>query len=213
MKKIARKLFSKELKRRDFRVTIFGSARIDAKDKVYKQVYKLAKKIGEHGFDMVTGGGPGIMEAANLGHQEGDVKNISDDIGLPIYLPWENEANKHLEIKKNFKKFSGRLDNFMALSSVVVVMPGGIGTCLELFYTWQLIQVKHINPVPIILVGKMWKELIKWVKKYPLKLGLISAPDLDNIFIAENNKEAMKIILKTYKAFKKGKFHDNHKYL
>ncbi|MEK7672565.1 MAG: LOG family protein [Patescibacteria group bacterium] len=207
------KTVQKELKHHDFRVAIFGSARIAPDDKIYKSVFALAKEIGKHGFDMVTGGGPGIMDAANAGHQAGDTKNLSDDIGLPIYLPWENEANKHLEIKKNFKKFSSRLDHFMALSSVVVVMPGGIGTCLELFYTWQLIQVKHIYPIPIILVGEMWEELIKWIKKYPLKTGLISPPDLDHIFIAKTNKGAMEIILKTYKAFKEGKLHDNHKYL
>ncbi len=192
-----------ELKKDDFRVTIFGSARLQLDDKTYKQVFDLAKRIGKHNFDIVTGGGPGLMEAANAGHEAGDGNHESDSIGLIIKLPWENEGNKHLEIKRTFNKFSGRLDTFMALSNAVVVMPGGIGTCLELFYTWQLVQVKHICPIPIILVGKMWEKLIDWVKKYPLKDGLISPEDMDSIHIAKDNDEAMKIILKTYKVYKK----------
>lgn len=203
----------KELNNHDFRVAIFGSARIKPTDKVYKQVFQLAKKIGSLGFDMVTGGGPGIMEAANAGHENGDTKDKADNIGLPIKLPWENKANKHLEIKKNFNKFSGRLDLFMALSNVVIVMPGGIGTCLELFYSWQLIQVRHIKPVPIILIGKMWEDLIKWMKKYPLKAGLVSPDDFKHIHIAKTNGHAMKIILKTYTEFVQKHLHDNHTYL
>jgi len=198
-----KKTVNSEIKKNDFRVTIFGSARLKPDDKYYKEVFQLAKSIGHHGFDIVTGGGPGLMDAGNAGHEAGDTKNKADSIGLIIKLPWETHKNKHLEIKAKYNRFSKRLDNFMELSNVVVVMPGGIGTCLELFYSWQLVQVKHVYPIPIILVGKMWHELIKWVKKYPLKLGLISPPDLDNIHIAKDNKEAIKIILKTHKAYLK----------
>ncbi len=195
-----------ELKKHDFRVTIFGSARIKANEKVYKQVVDLAKKIGEQGFDVVTGGGPGLMEAATIGHNLGDPEGKSETIGLTIELPWESEDNGQLEIKKHFEHFSGRLDHFMALSSAIVVTPGGIGTCLELFYTWQLVQVKHICPVPIILIGSMWKKLIDWTKKYPLKEGLISPQDFSSIYVVKNNKEAMKVIMKTYHVFlKEGK--------
>ena len=90
------------------------------------------------------------MEAANAGHAEGDKDEKADNIGLTIQLPWEAHGNKHLELKKHFNKFSGRLDHFMALSRAVIVAPGGIGTCLEFFYALQLVQVKHIKPVPII---------------------------------------------------------------
>ncbi len=191
------------LKRNDFRVTIFGSARIKKDDKVYKQIYHLAKKIGQEGFDLVTGGGPGLMEAANAGHEAGDKPRRAQSIGLTIHLPWESEKNKYLEVHKHFAKFSDRLDHFMALSSVVIITPGGIGTTLELMYTWQLEQVKHICPLPIILVGRMWEPLIKWFKKYPLKHGLISEGDMDNIYIARSNKKAMEIVNKTYKVFQK----------
>lgn len=205
--------FSQELNHADFRVTIFGSARIGVKDKTYKRVFELAKAIGKHGFDLVTGGGPGLMEAANAGHSAGDPLNISDNIGLAIELPREQKNNNHLELIKHFSKFSQRLDNFMALSSAVIVMPGGVGTCLEFFYTWQLIQVRHINPIPIILVGEMWHKLIDWIKKYPLKQRLISNSEMHYIYIAKNNQEAMKIILRTHREFLKDHKHRNNKYL
>ena len=205
--------FRNELKRKDFRVTIFGSARILPSDKVYKQVFNLAKEIGKHKFDIITGGGPGLMEAANAGHEAGDKGNVSDSIGLAIKLPKEQSDNPHLDLTKHFSKFSSRLDNFMALSSIVVVMPGGIGSCLEFFYTWQLIQVKHINQIPIILVGDMWKDLLKWVKKYPLKEKLMSPEDMDYVHLAKDNREAMKIILKTHKNFISGKEKSNNDYL
>ena len=198
------KKMSKELKKSEFRVTIFGSARLKPKDKTYQMVYKLAKDIGEKGFDVVTGGGPGLMEAANAGHSEGDKKHKADNIGLTIQLPWEAKGNKHLEIKKHFNKFSSRLDHFMALSRAVVIMPGGIGTCLELFYTLQLVQVKHIKPVPIILVGSMWKNLYNWIIKNPVKKGLVSPKDLNDVYYAKNNKEAMEIIMKEHKKFLRG---------
>lgn len=203
-----------ELKKHDFRVAIFGSARTTANDKVYRHVFKLAKEIGKHGFDMVTGGGPGLMEAANAGHAAGDIKHKADNIGLTIQLPKENKDNKHLEIKKHFNKFSGRLDNFVALSNAMVVMSGGIGTCLELFYCWQLVQVKHIHPIPIIVVGEQWEKLIRWVKRYLLKDKLINPQDMHYVHIAKNNKQAMEIILKSYKKFKEdGKNHSNIEYL
>lgn len=204
----------KELRKEDFRVSIFGSARIQPNDGIYEQVFDLAKKIGEHKFDIVTGGGPGLMEAANAGHAAGDPRHTSDNIGLPIMLPWENKPNKHLEIKKDFAKFSDRLDTFMALSSAVVITPGGVGTCLEFFYAWQLVQVKHIYPVPIILLGEMWEELMKWVTDYPLAKGWISPHEVENIYIAENNEEVMEILLQQYEKFKMEdvNLHNNHKY-
>lgn len=197
------KTVEEELKIDQFRVTIFGSARIKEDDQVFKQVHDLARLIGGKGYDLVTGGGPGLMMAASKGHEAGDKKHKADSIGLTIRLPWEAKENKHLEIKKHFNRFSDRLDHFMALSNVVVVTPGGIGTVLELFYTWQLIQVRHICPIPIILVGTMWKKLIDWVKAYPLKQGLVSPEDMNCIYIVKNNKEAMKIIDKANEVYKK----------
>jgi uncharacterized protein (TIGR00730 family) len=191
--------FKREYSKKHFRVTIFGSARIKKNDKTYKAVKSLAKNIGEEGWDLVTGGGHGLMGAATAGHMLGDKKNRADAIGLTIRLPWEVAPNKQLEVQKYFKDFSGRLDTFMKLSDVVVVTPGGIGTCLELFYTWQLLQVKHLMNVPIIVVGKMWEELIKWSKKYPLKAGLISPENFNHIHVAKNYDQVHKLIKKYYK--------------
>ncbi|MCC6643631.1 LOG family protein [Candidatus Peregrinibacteria bacterium] len=187
----------KELRRkRRFRVSIFGSARVKRGDRVYKQVFDLAEMIGKKGYDVVTGGGPGLMEAANAGHALGDKENSAESIGLVIKLPWENKGNDYLEIQHRYKYFSKRLDTFLALSDVMVVTKGGIGSMLELFYMWQHLQVFLVEYKPIILIGKMWEELIDWVKKTTLPERLVSPEDFDFIYIAKNNKEAMAMIEK-----------------
>lgn len=183
-----------------FRVTIFGSARIKKGSPEYQQVFTLAKSLGAMGINIITGGGPGVMEAANSGLKagtDGDAKSV----GLTIELPWEVEGNNHLDIKKHFHRFSSRLDHFMALSNVVVVMPGGIGTCLELFYTWQLLQVDHICEIPIILADEMWHVLYNWVKKDLLGRGMVSAADLKNIYCTSTNEQTFEIIEIAYQEF------------
>ncbi len=195
-------MIKEELKNNHFRVSIFGSARIREGDERYDHVFDLAKNIAHHDIDIITGGGPGIMEAANAGHHAGRNGHDSHSIGMTIQLPFEEYVNGYLDVHKHFKKFSNRLDYFMALSHVVVVMPGGIGTCLELFYTWQLTQVKHMCRIPIILRGEMWEGLIRWVKEEPLRKGFISPEDMDNIYIANNNKEVMKILMNYYERWK-----------
>jgi uncharacterized protein (TIGR00730 family) len=193
------------MKRKDFRVAIFGSARIKKNDPRYRQVYVLSKAIAKDNIDVVTGGGPGLMDAASRGHHAGKGKNKVHSVGLTIKLPFESKRGYHLDIHKNFDKFSHRLDTFMNLSDVVVVAPGGIGTMLEFFYTWQLLQVKHIcDNIPIILLGRMWKGLISWVKKDPLRKKLLSPGDLDNIFLVNSCKDAIKIIRKSKELYDKG---------
>lgn len=194
----------KELKKREFRVTIFGSSRMKSTDEEYMQVYKLARMIGEKGIDLVTGGGPGIMEAASSGHKAGSQKTKAHTIGLNIKLPHEQRINDYVDIKKEFTRFSERLDNFMLLSNAIVVAHGGIGTTLELFYAWQLMQVKHICHIPIILLGTQWKGLVNWLKKDPLKRGFFSKEDLELLFLAKNPEETIKIIGQAYKEYKKG---------
>ncbi len=200
---VVEKRMRQELDKREFRVAIFGSARIRKNDTLYRQTFALAKAIGEQHIDIVTGGGPGLMMAANAGHAAGDTDNKSDSMGLRIRLPWEIEDNGHLEIKKEFDKFSHRLDYFMALSGAVVVMPGGVGTCLEFFYAWQLTQVKHVRSIPLILIGNMWEALYAWIKKHPVKAGYISPHDTDNIYVAKDNAAALRIIRKHYARFAK----------
>jgi len=192
---------TKELDLNKFRVSIFGSARIKHEDAVYKNIFNLSKELGKMELDLITGGGPGLMQAANDGHMEGDKNQTASSIGLTIRLPHEAD-NPVLEVRKHFEKFSHRLDTFMAFSHLVVVTPGGIGTILELYYTLQLIQVKHIHKIPIILVGKMWKKLLQWMKAYPLRAKLLDAKDLENVYYAKNNRQALKLINKFYAEFK-----------
>ena len=188
-----------------YRVSIFGSARIKPDTKEYKGVYTLAKELAENGADIVTGGGPGLMEAANAGVKEGS-SSKSKSFGIRIDLPFEDTPNEHLDIKFYHKRFSSRLDEFMRISHAVVVTPGGIGTLLELLYTWQLIQVNHISARPIILVGDMWNGFFDWIKSEPLKAQLLDKSDLDNIIIVKNVHEVTKLLKPEIKAFYVNKF-------
>jgi uncharacterized protein (TIGR00730 family) len=188
-----------------YRVSIFGSARIKPDTKEYKGVYTLAKELAENGADIVTGGGPGLMEAANAGAKEGS-SSKSKSFGIRIDLPFEATPNEHLDIKFYHKRFSSRLDEFMRISHAVVVTPGGIGTLLELLYTWQLIQVNHISARPIILVGDMWNGFFDWIKSEPLKAQLLDKSDLDNIIIVKNVREVTKLLKPEIKAFYVNKF-------
>jgi|SRR3989344_1378175 len=200
-----RKGLRKAIKRENYRVSVFGSARVKKSSPLYKEIYLLGQMIGERGMDLVTGGGPGIMEAASEGHKYGSKESKANTIGLGIRLPHEQRINGAIKFYEEFKIFSDRLDNFMLLSNAIIVAPGGIGTILELYYTWQLMQVSHICHIPVILVGKMWPELIEWMEKYPLKNNFIKAKDLHLIFLADDANEAMKVIDKSYDDFKKGR--------
>lgn len=203
MKKI--KLRGREDKH--FRVTIFGSSRVKDNDWEYRLVYELAKLIAKEGLDIVTGGGPGLMHAAVKGHHDGRGKENHHDVhsvGLMINLPSKKRERYHLDIINDFDRFSDRLDKFMELSNLVVVAPGGIGTMLELFYTWQLMQVKHICETPIILLGDRWDDLLGWMRNNLLKKKFIREDDFNFIFTANDEKEAMKIIVKVHEDFQKG---------
>lgn len=186
-----------KFKKKHFRVAIFGSARTDKTNESYCKVFQLAKLLGKEGIDVVTGGGPGTMEAASAGHKKGRKHNGSHTFGLLIHLPREQRANRHLDIKSEFTKFSERLQRFMELSSAVVVAPGGIGTTLEFFYALQLVQVKKVTQVPIILIGEQWKALVNWMKNYPVKKRFISKNDLDSLFYVKSVKQAHELIMKT----------------
>jgi len=167
-----------------YRVAIFGSARIKEGDQEYRDVYEIARGLAALGFDIVTGGGPGLMQAANAGHRS--VPTDSHSIGLNIKLAREQIANPFLDIKREFDRFSSRLDMFMSLSDAVIVAPGGIGTLLELFYSWQLVQVGQICRTPIILFGEIWRPLLHWINEEVLRRGYIGAEDLQGVFHLES---------------------------
>ncbi len=179
-----------------YRVAIFGSARIQEGDQEYQDVFTIASGLAEAGLDVVTGGGPGLMQAANAGHKS--VNNGAHSIGLNITLPFEQEDNKFLDIKKNFDRFSGRLDAFMSLSDAVVVATGGIGTILELFYTWQLVQVKHLCETPIVLFGEMWGPLLEWLERDVQARGLFDPKDMHNIFHINSADKVVEFIRKVH---------------
>jgi uncharacterized protein (TIGR00730 family) len=193
-KRLTQKTFEQEVRAKNFRVAIFGSARVKEYDQKYKMVSKVAELIGIHGIDVVTGGGPGLMEAANKGHRKGSKNNDADSLGLLIKLPNEQKSNSYLNVKKEFKEFIDRLENFLELSHAVIVAPGGIGTLLELVYTLQVVQVKKVESIPIILMGPMWLDLVKWMQKWQLKKEYIREEDFDSVYVVERPEEAMEII-------------------
>lgn len=193
-----------------FRVVIFGSARIQPQDKVYQMVYRIAHALAERGIDIVTGGGPGLMEAANSGVLD-LVERESRSYGLPIDIPSLKEPiNKHLDIKSSHRRFTSRLDEFMRLSNAVVVAPGGIGTMLELIYVWQLLQVGLTNDRPVILLGKeIWGGLLRWMRESLLSHGYISASDFRWITLVDSEQEVIELITVAHEHFMRSQMERN----
>lgn len=190
---------------RFYRVCIFGSARIKPDTRQYAEVYELARYLSWEGIDVLTGGGPGLMEAANMGARLGreEKKTKSLSYGLSIQLEFEPEPNRHLDIKRHHHKFSSRLDDFIRLSNSVVCTPGGIGTLLEFFFVWQLIQVKHATPRPIVLMERsFWEGVLEWMKAAPLARGLVGEKDFSVIHIVDTPEEAFEIISKHHQEFR-----------
>ena len=156
-------------KRKRYRVTIFGSARIEKNSHLYQQVKCLAHKLTEMECDIVTGGGPGLMQAANEGSFLADTANHTQSIGIRINLGFEQEVNPFVEEVFQHQTFFSRLHQFVLISNAFVVVPGGIGTCLEAFMIWQLLQVRHLSDIPLIMVGGMWSDLVAWAKKHMIE--------------------------------------------
>lgn len=179
-------------------ITIFGSARTNVKDRYYQLGKQIANRLVEEGFGIISGGGPGIMEAAN----KGAVEKGGASIGLNITLPFEQEANKYIDNDKliNFQYFFVRKVMFVKYSQAFVVMPGGFGTLDELFETLTLIQTKKISRVPVILVGsEFWKGMKEWIINVMLgEEHNISVSDLDLIPILDDPEEIVKYISDFY---------------
>lgn len=175
-------------------VSIFGSARTKPDDKYYQLTERIAKRIVEAGYGVITGGGPGIMEAGNKGAHLG----VGTSVGLNIDLPFEQHDNPYIDPDKilDFDYFFVRKVMFVKYSQGFVVMPGGFGTLDELFEAMTLIQTKKIEKFPIILVGtEFWKDLIGWIKKTLLAdFGNISATDLDLFHLVDTEDEVINIL-------------------
>jgi uncharacterized protein (TIGR00730 family) len=163
-----------------YRVTIFGSARAKPGTFVYEEVKRVAAALAGMGCDIITGGGPGLMQAANEGAAAANAPERNRSVGIRVELPFEQEVNPFVEMAFEHKTFFSRLHHFVLTSDAFVVTPGGIGTVLELMLIWQLLQVKHVQDAPLILVGKMWAELVDWARKNLLKpeLNLASPEDI-----------------------------------
>lgn len=179
-------------------VSIFGSARTKTDDKYYQLAVDVAKQIVNHGYGVITGGGPGIMEAGNKGAHLGG----GTSVGLNIELPFEQHDNPYIDSDKSldFDYFFVRKVMFVKYSQGFVVMPGGFGTLDELFEAMTLIQTKKIAKFPIILVStEFWGGLIDWVKSTLLeRFGNISPGDLDLIHVVDTPEEVLKILDKFY---------------
>lgn len=182
-------------------VSIFGSARTKPDHKYYQLAVDVAQKIVEHGYGVITGGGPGIMEAGNKGAHLGG----GTSVGLNIDLPFEQHDNPYIDADKSldFDYFFVRKVMFVKYSQGFVVMPGGFGTLDELFEAITLIQTHKIDSFPIILVGKdFWSGLWEWVKSTMLDAGNINAQDLELVHIVDNADEVIEILNKFYENYR-----------
>jgi hypothetical protein len=153
-------------KRDRYRVTIFGSARMSPLDPLYAGVRHLASELTAMGCDIVTGGGPGLMQAANEGSVAADPQDLTRSIGIRIDLDFEQETNPFVEEMYRHRTFFSMLHHFVLISDAFVVVPGGIGTTLEALMIWQLLQVRKLYQTPLIFVGPMWGDLMTWVDRY-----------------------------------------------
>jgi uncharacterized protein (TIGR00730 family) len=182
-------------------VSIFGSARTHYNDKYYKMAEDIAFKLVQNGYGVITGGGPGIMEAANKGAYRGKGKSV----GINIDLPFEQRPNQYIDPDKliTFDHFFVRKVMFMKYAQGFIVLPGGFGTFDELFEAITLIQTKKIGKFPIILVGKKyWSGLMDWIKNEMLEEEhTISAIDLDIVTIVDTADEAVDVIYKFYSRY------------
>jgi uncharacterized protein (TIGR00730 family) len=159
-----------------YRVTIFGSARAQPGTYVYDEVKRVATALAGMGCDIITGGGPGLMQAANEGAAAANAPERNRSVGIRVDLPFEQEVNPFVEQAFKHRTFFTRLHHFVLTSDAFAVAPGGIGTVLETMMVWQLLQVHHLHDTPLILVGKMWADLVEWVRTHLLT----SQPPLAN---------------------------------
>ena len=174
-------------------VTIFGSARVKPGDETYEKTYEIAKKLSLHGYNVITGGGPGVMEAGNKGAKEGGAKSV----GLNIQLPLEQSPNPYSTLKLNFQYFFVRKVMFVKYAQAYIGMPGGFGTMDEIFEALTLIQTHRIKPFPVVLVGtQYWTGLLEWVRNTLLGGKYISPEDLDFFTLLDDPDEVVHTIKK-----------------
>ena len=180
--------------RRYFRVAIFGSSRIRTENEHYARVRELARQLSYIGCDIVTGGGPGLMMAANEGARRGAYRYHTRSFGLTILLPLEEQPNPFLDQVSSHKTFFSRLHQFIRLCHAYVVVEGGIGTTLEAMMVLQLLQVGVLQGRTLIFVGPMWQGLRSWLRDEVIARGLAGAADLDVAHWVSTIEEAVEIV-------------------
>jgi uncharacterized protein (TIGR00730 family) len=174
-------------------VTIFGSARSHPNSRTYRNTEIVSRLLVEKGFNIISGGGPGVMEAANKGATEAGGKSV----GLHIHLPKEQQPNKYANVRLDFKYFFIRKVMFVKYAVAYIIMPGGFGTLDELFEALTLIQTERIKPFPVILMeSSYWEGLMDWIKKTMIEEKTISASDMDIFSLADTPEDAVSIIKK-----------------
>jgi len=178
-------------------VVVFGSARSKPGDPLYKQAVRLARALAAEGFTVVTGGGPGLMEAANRGAREAGGLSV----GLNIDLPNEQRPNPYAQVQMNFRYFFCRKVMFVKYASGFVIMPGGYGTMDELFEALTLVQTRRIKPFPVVMIGKRyWRGMISWMRSTMLRSGSIDAQDLALFTVTDSIPEAVRKMVDFQKA-------------
>ena len=172
-------------------VTVFGSSQIKAQSAVYKTTIEVSRLLVENGFNVISGGGPGVMEAANKGATQAGGKSV----GLHINLPSEQEANEYANVRLNFNYFFIRKVTFVKYAVAYIIMPGGFGTLDELFEALTLIQTKRIRSFPVILMdSKFWNGLLDWFSNTLIKKKTLSKSDLEVFNVVDTAEEAVGII-------------------
>ena len=176
-------------------VTVFGSARLRADDPVCVSARALAGRFAERGWAVVTGGGPGVMEAANRGAKEAGGLSV----GFNIELPHEQRVNPYVDLGLTFRHFYARKTMFVKAAEGFVVFPGGFGTADELFESLTLIQTGKVLHFPVVLIGSdYWGELLEWIRGELLADGMISPNDLDLLYVTDDIDEAVARVLESY---------------
>ena len=191
-------------KRDRYRVTIFGSARLKPGTFGYEETKRVAATLAEMGCDIITGGGPGLMQAANEGAASSPDR--AQSVGIRVELPFEQDANAFVTKAFEHRTFFTRLHQFVLASDAFVVAPGGIGTVLETMMIWQLLQVHHLQNTPLILVGEMWPGLIEWARSAMLTTDppLANVEDMDLPRCVASADEATAIIRRHHEAWLSG---------
>lgn len=181
-------------RRERYRVTIFGSARATPGSETYEETKRAAAALADLGCDIITGGGPGLMQAANEGAAA--CADRVHSVGIRVDLPFEQEANAFVSEAFEHRTFFTRLHQFVLTSDAYIVAPGGIGTVLETMMIWQLLQVHHLNETPLILVGRMWPGLVEWARTLMLSFTppLANAEDFAIPLCAPSADEAIAVI-------------------